>query len=339
MAVIDLLSLTISAIIGISMAALGFSYWALVGTAVSGPAVIAVGNWIAMPWMPGPPTRASGVRSMLHMGGTVTLNSLVVYLAYNTEKVLLGRFWGPDALGLYGRAYQLANLPVQQLNSSISAVALPAMSRTQHDPERLWRSFLKGYSVLVSLTIPVVVGCAVFAEEIVRVLLGPKWSDAAVVFRLLAPTSLALALINPFGWLMQATGHVRRSLNIAFMIAPVVILGIVAGLRYGPPGVALGYSTALVLLIVPVIAWAKHGTGMTTSHYWSSIKQPLLSGVIAGAVGWFIKFACGAALTPLTLLGLGLALSFTAYVWFLLVVMGQRSLYADLLSRLLGSGH
>ena len=52
----------------------------------------------------GAPSRESDVSSMLRFGGTITLNNLVVYVAYNLEKVLLGRYFGPDALGLYGRA-------------------------------------------------------------------------------------------------------------------------------------------------------------------------------------------------------------------------------------------
>src|SRR5207249_3206686 len=148
------------------MAALGCGYWALVGMAASNPLIGAAAVWIAMPWRPRRPTRRSGVRSMLHVGGTFTLNSLVVYLAYNTEKILLGRFWGAEALGLYGRAYALANLPVQQLNSSLNTVAFPALSSIQGDPERLNRSFLKGYAVVISVTIPVTISCALFAEEI-----------------------------------------------------------------------------------------------------------------------------------------------------------------------------
>ena len=35
---------------------------------------------------------ANGIRSMMRFGGTITLNGLVVYVAYNLEKVLLGRF-------------------------------------------------------------------------------------------------------------------------------------------------------------------------------------------------------------------------------------------------------
>ena len=83
---------------------------------------------------------------MLHFGGSVTLNGLIVYVAYNAEKVLLGRFWGAEALGFYGRAYQLINLPTEQLNTAVGWVAFPALSRLQNDPVLFRKYFLGGYS-------------------------------------------------------------------------------------------------------------------------------------------------------------------------------------------------
>ena len=330
---VDLLALAISAGLGVGMAALGCGYWALVGMAVAAPMVAAAAFWIAMPWRPGRPRRGAGVRSLLRVGGTVTLHSLVVYLAYNVEKILLGRFWGAEALGLYGRAYQLVNLPVHQLHSSLGNVAFPALSRAQGDAERVRRSFLKSYSVVVSVTIPLTIGFALFAEEIVGIVLGPKWTGVAVVLRLLAPTFLVVALIDPFGWFLMATGRATRNLGIALMIAPVVVLGVVLGLRHGPSGVALGFSTAMVLLVAPIVAWAKRGTGITARDYWNALKRPLVSGATAGAAGWLFKLACENTLPPIMVLSCGLALSLGIYAWILLVVMGQKGLYADLLGQ------
>jgi O-antigen/teichoic acid export membrane protein len=335
---IELLAFAISAGIGMSMAALGYGYWALVGMAVSNPLAAAAAFWMAIRWRPGRPRRGAGVRSLLQVGGVVSLHSIVIYLAYNADKILLGRFWGAEALGLYGRAYQLANLPLHQLHSSLGNVAFPALSRAQGDTGRLHRSFLTSYAAVVSVTIPLTVSLAVFAEEIVGILLGPKWTGAAVVLRLLAPTFLALALIDPFGWFMLATGRAGRYLNISLMIAPAVILGVVAGLRDGPTGVALGFSTAMILLIVPIVAWAKRGTGMTARDYWNALRRPLISGALAGVAGWLFKFAAENTLTPMLLLSFGLALSLGLYGWLLLVVMGQKSLYADLLSQVVRRG-
>jgi PST family polysaccharide transporter len=153
------------------------------------------------------------------------LSSLVAYIACNTDKVLLGRFWGAETLGIYGRAYQLINLPMDNLNSTIGLVAFPALSRLQNDPKRLRNYFLKGYSLFLSLVMPITMACALFAEDIVRFFLGPKWGETAPLFRLMAPTIFALALTNPLAWLMLATGGAAKSLKMTVVITPCVILG------------------------------------------------------------------------------------------------------------------
>jgi O-antigen/teichoic acid export membrane protein len=331
---IDILSATIGSAVAIVMAALGCGYWSLICQNISLPIVGTAATWIALPWMPGRPRWTAELRSMVRFGGTVTLNSVVVYIAYNTEKILLGRFWGAAPLGIYTRAYQLATLPVQQLIGAAHNVAFSVLSRMQAEAQRLQRAYLKSVSMIVSLTIPVVISTAIFSDEIVLVVLGPKWIGVATVLRLLSPTVLVFALINPFSWFLRATGRVGRSLNIAFLITPVVILGILAGLRHGPAGVAVGYSTAMVLLFVPVVAWAIHGTGITTPDYWNAIKRPLISGVLGGLTGWLAKFEFHSALSPVAMLIFGLTLSFAMYAGTLLFVMGQREFFADLLSHL-----
>jgi PST family polysaccharide transporter len=327
---IDMLCGSVAAVIAISMAAKGFGYWALICQTISLPIVGTAAVWIAMPWMPGRPRWTPELRSMARFGGTVTLNSVVVYIAYNTEKVLLGRYWGAAPLGIYGRAYQLATLPIQQLIASVHNVAFSVLSRMQNEAQRLERAYLKSLSVVVALTIPVVMSSALFANEVILIVLGPKWLAAAPVLRLLSPTVLVFALINPFSWFMRATGRVGRSLKIAFLICPAVILGILAGLRYGPPGVALGYSAAMVLLLVPIVGWCIYGTGITVAAYWESIKQPLISGIVAGIAGWVIQRLCRGALSPVPLLTIELAISGAVYAVMLLFAMGQKEFYIDM---------
>ena len=94
----------------------------------------------------GAPRRA-GICSMMRFGGALTLNGLVVYVACNVEKVLLGRFWGVDALGIYGRAYQLINIssldpaPMSgQKCSALSEVSNPTAGWSKRsDPGGCWR--------------------------------------------------------------------------------------------------------------------------------------------------------------------------------------------------------
>lgn len=331
---IEITAAVVGAVVAIVMAGLGFGYWALICQNICLAVVQTIAAWVAMRWVPGRPHWTAEIRSMLRYGGTVTLNGFVVYISYNVEKILLGRYWGAAPLGLYGRAYQLSNLPVQQATDSFTAVAFPTLSRLQGDPPRLVRAYLKAHSLVVSITVPTVIASALFANEIVRILLGTKWGGAGPIVRMLAPAMLVFALMNPMSWLLRATGLVERSLKIAVFIAPVMVLAVIAGLRYGPNGVAIGYSTAMVLLFIPLIAWAKHGTGVSNRDYWDAIKRPVVASVIAGAAGWCTQHALRNSLPAFPLFAVAISVMGLAYLGILLFVMGQRAEYTELLTHL-----
>jgi O-antigen/teichoic acid export membrane protein len=332
--VIQIVALAVSITVGICMGLAGYGYWALVGMTVGFPAANAAALWVASPWVPGLPRRRCGVGSMLHFGGTVTFNGLVVYLAYNADKLLLGRYGGTEILGLYSRAQALINLPMEQLNSAIGSVALPTLSRLQSDSARLKRYFLQGYSLVLSATIPITLTSVIFADELILSLLGPKWIGAVPTFRLLAPGALALALINPFGWLLFATGQTGRSLRMALLIAPLAILACLIGLRYGAIGVATGYSGVMILLVVPLILWAKRGSSITGADVMHAVRKPCLAGVLAGLTGEVCKWTMGDMMPIKWRLLFGLCITLGVYVWLLLFAMGQKQYYLDLVRHL-----
>jgi O-antigen/teichoic acid export membrane protein len=247
LALIDLLSLIASSVMAIVMAKVGYGYWALIAMTVSLPLFGTIGLWLASGWIPGRPHRCASLRSMMGFGGTLTLSCLAFYFTTNLEKVLLGRFWGAEAIGLYGRAYQLIRFPIDNLNSAVGQVAFSALSRVQDNPVRLRRYFLKGYSLVLGLTIPMTLACALFADDIIPLVLGPKWMGAAVLLRLLSPTTLVFAISNPLCWLLDALGFVDRGLKISLAFAPIMIAGVLVGLPHGPVGVAFSYSFVMVL--------------------------------------------------------------------------------------------
>jgi O-antigen/teichoic acid export membrane protein len=337
MAVIGVVSLIVSTAIGIGGAKAGYGYWALVAMTVALPLTSTIGFWLTTGWVPGMPRRRVGIRSMMRFGGTLTLSGLVAYLAYNSEKVLIGRFWGADAIGIYGRAYQLINVPTDNLNSAVGEVAFSALSRVQDDPSRFKSYFLKGYSLVLGLTLPITIACALFADDLIFVLLGPKWKDAAAIFRLLAPTIAIFAMFNPLGWLLTSIGLVARCLKIALVIAPVMIAGYVMGLPYGPKGVAFAYSAVMALCVIPLIAWCVHGTVITLRDILLAVSRPLASSILAGGLAFGVRLAYGQFLSPLPRLVLENAFFLATFLGLLVFVMGQKSLYLNLFRGLKGS--
>ena len=197
MAVISVVSLAVGTTIAIGGAAIGYGYWALVANSVTTPLVASIGFWLATGWVPGMPRWRTGIRSMVQFGGTLALNNVIAYIGLNADKVMIGRFLGVDAIGIYGRGFQLASIPTDNLNWAVGEVAFSALSRLQNDPGRLKSYFLKCFLFMLGLTLPITIACALFADDFVYVLLGPKWQAATEIVRLLAPTIAVMAVLIP----------------------------------------------------------------------------------------------------------------------------------------------
>ena len=320
--------------VGVALAIAGFGYWALVGAAVVLPATMTACMWVFTAWIPGRPRWDDETHSMLRFGGTVTLNGLIVYFAYNLDKVLLGRVWGPVALGYYGTATQLINVPTANLNKAVGGVTFSALSRLQHDLTRFRNYFLKGYALVLSMTLPLTVFAAMFAEDIVLVVLGPKWTEAVPIFRLLTPTILVFGMIDPLAWLLLSSGRQMRSLKMALVIAVLVITSYFIGLPYGPKGVACAFSTAMVLWLIPHLVWCVQGTVFS---FWDLIRtagRPLLAAGAAVVVAFAVQSYCGQSLSPFARLLLEGGVMFAVYAGILLFALGQKDSYFDLLRAL-----
>lgn len=331
--VIDTGSTALGAALAIGGALAGWGYWALVAMAVASPFSTMVALWIATAWIPRLPKLRAGIGSMMRFGGTLTVNGLVVYVASNFEKVLLGRYWGADAIGIYGRAYQLIRIPTDTLTGSVGEVAFSALSRLQNDPPRLRSYFLKGYSLVLALTLPATIACAVLAPDLIGVVLGPKWKEAAPIFRYLTPTILVFAIANPLSWLVMSIGWVMRGFKMSIVIAPLMIASYFVGLPYGPKGVAFAYSTIMVLWLAPVTLWSVHGTAVSFRDVVATASRPLIASLVAGAAAFGVCSAYGRYQDHLARLVIGgLALAAT-YLVTILYVMGQKAYYVDLLQK------
>lgn len=316
--------------LGVALALSGYGYWALVAASVALPASVTISSWLATGWVPGRPAWDDGIGSMLHFGGTVTVNGVISYLTYNFDKFVVGRVFGASALGYYGVAAQLINTPTSNLNMALGGVTFSALSRLQNDPVRFKSYFLKAYLLNVSLTLPITIFAAVFAHDIILVVLGPKWQEAALIFQLLAPTVLFFGIINPMGWLLWASQRHVRSLKLAIVIAVLVASGCLLGVPYGPQGIAIGFSAVMILWLIPHIVWCLHGTAIAPLDILRASAKPLLAALVAVASAYAVHVALNPFESPLLRLILDTGVMMSVYAGLMVLVMGK-DFYLDLI--------
>lgn len=330
LAAIEVMSHFTSFGVAVCFAYAGYGYWALVAAAIAVPATMTLSMWIVTAWVPGRPRWDAATSAMLRFGGTVTLNGVAIYIPYNIDKLLIGRVWGAEPLGFYGTAAQLAFVPTGSLSRAIGSVAFSALSRLQHDAARFKRYFLKGYALVTSITLPLALFLGVFAHDVVLVVLGPTWADAIPIFRLLTPTILVLGIIDPLGWLLLASARHVRSLKLALIIAALVVSGCLVGLPYGPKGVSTGFSSAMVLWLVPHVIWCVQGTSISVWDVARTVARPLLAAVLGVLTAHSALFYLGDVQQPFMRVLVAGGITGFVYLATLLFVLGQKSFYIDL---------
>ncbi|WOJ91241.1 lipopolysaccharide biosynthesis protein [Methylocapsa polymorpha] len=331
---IDAFNVTACALITIVAAVAGFGYWSMVISTAIWPVINTGALWATTRWKPGLPRRNARIASMLHFGGAVALSNIVSYVTSSLDKVLLGRFWGADALGLYGRAMQMINIPISKLNGEMGTIAFSALSRLQHDPPQFKNYFLKGYGLVMTMTAPITLFSAAFADDITLVILGPKWIEAATIFRLLTPTVLILGIIKATSWLLLSLGLQRRNLAIGLVVAPLCIMSYLIGLPYGPQGIALAYSTAMALWVVPHLIWCLKDTMISVREFLLAMGPAMGSAAMAVAVAFVASSYVGHLQSPFWRLLFAGCVMGGVYVCMLLFIMGQKGFYLGLLSQL-----
>jgi len=330
-AIIELTSDLISTAVAIYIAWIGYGYSALAYMIVLQPLLVTIGVWYSARWLPKIPRIDTHVTTMLRFGRAMTFTSAVIYFASNLQKILIGKFWGEEAIGLYGRGSYLISFPIDTLNNAIGEVAFNALSKVKRDRARLRRSFLQIYTCVVALTLPLTVACALFADDLIAVLLGPRWSEAVPIFRLLTPTVLVFAINNPIGWLLSALGMAERGLRIALASAPLVLIGVMIGLPYGPEGVALSYSVVMMLKAAPMATWALRDTGIQFKDIMTGLSGALAASIAAGTLCYVLEAELLSDMTPLLRLAILSTIFAVIYVFVLLRSATHRGVFAEVL--------
>jgi PST family polysaccharide transporter len=238
--------------VGIAMAWLGYGYWCLVWMQLSQLAVTFLLTWWLSPWRPQRPTGQSGTRSLLTFGASLTASSFLWALARGSDALLIGRFYGPVALGHYTRASALLDRPLQQAMSPLQAVFVPTFSRVQTEPERYRRIVLQVFDIIAIGSFPFSALLLALAQPLTLVVLGPKWEDTAPIFAAFTLVALYMPLSSVASWMLASQGRGNDFLLLSAVASAFTVASFLAGLPYGPVGVATANSLSCVFVNLPL---------------------------------------------------------------------------------------
>lgn len=185
---------------------------------------------------------------LLFFGSGHTLGTIFNYIAENVDNILVGKFLGTIALGIYSKAFQLLAIPAKFFGSIFDKVLFPIASKKQNEKEKLAAFYIYSTSVCFGILTFISVLIYLNAELIVSILLGGQWNEVIVPMKI-----LIFAMAFRFGskinkLLLKSMGMVYKSAYYQFLFAIImVLLCSVGGYWYKLPGVAIGVLCASII--------------------------------------------------------------------------------------------
>ncbi|MDX8127145.1 lipopolysaccharide biosynthesis protein [Methylomonas sp. OY6] len=273
--------------LGLPLAYFNYGVWSLVVAQLSQVSINALLTYFYVRHPIFPLIGPSNCR-FLRFGAAITLNNITSWGISNLDTAIIGRSFETSILGVYNRAFNLVNMPMYAVTSSMQSVLFSAYAKSQNNPNVLLRTYITSTSLMALIFFPVYGAMAAIPDLIIPVLYGDKWNAA---IPLMMPLCFALAInatLSMSGPLLSAIGMPQIELKAQLLTLLIGIPSLIWAAQESVLTVAwtvLGtYILRLVLLVVATlrVLEAKPYLLMTI------IIMPLILGSFLYGFSWYI---------------------------------------------------
>jgi len=163
----------------------------------------------------------------------------LLMVSYNRIYTLyVGKVYSVHELGIYSRADNTKQMPLDVLSKMYARVAFPIFSLAAKDKDKLLRGMQYALKSIMLITVPIMVGLIVSAEEFIVILFGEKWISVAPILEVLCLAGLfwPLQILNMN--IQKSLGKSRILFKTEILKKIIGIIFIILSLPYGIMGIA-----------------------------------------------------------------------------------------------------
>lgn len=294
------------------------SIWGLViahlGSALIGFAL----SYAAHPYRPRWDWDKSKVKELWSYGKWLTLTATLVFVVTQGDDVFVSKYFGPAMLAVYQLSYDLANLPTTHVTHVLSLSSFPVYSRLQTDVERLrnaWLNVMRGVMLFSSAVTAVV---TVMIPYIVEHVVGPRWSSAIPLIRILVIAGFVRSFQALAGPIFQAVGRTDLDFKLNLPRFFAVVLGIWPACAFW--GVEGACWVVVASIVVSLPFWfigVRETLGIGPAEVLRENALALLSGPLLFGILFWLSHRLGPSFAAMFgVLGFGIA-TWLAALWVL----------------------
>lgn len=173
-----------AAIVGIVMAYCGFGVWAIVAQMLFNTAVDTLILWITVKWRPIRAFSFDRLKRLFSYGWKLLVSALLETVYNDLSQLIIGKVYSKGDLAQYNQGKRFPQFIVTNVNSSIDSVLLPTMSQAQDNVSAVRNMTRRAIKVSTYVMMPAMVGLAVCAEPMIRLVLTDEWLPCVPFLRI-----------------------------------------------------------------------------------------------------------------------------------------------------------
>lgn len=177
-----------AAVIGIAMAFTGYGVWALVAQQVANLSIDTCILWMTVKWRPHKQFSFKRLKSLFSFGWKLLISSLLDTVYNDLRQLIIGKLYSSSDLAFYNRGKQFPNLIINNVNTSIDSVLLPAMSNEQDNLSRVKNMTRRSIKTSIFVMAPLMMGMTFVAPSLVKLILTDKWLPCVPFLRIFCIT-------------------------------------------------------------------------------------------------------------------------------------------------------
>lgn len=218
--------------------------------------------------------------------------SLIGWLAYNLDSLIVGKLFGSAELGYYNKACSLYAYPLNILASPITDTILPFLAPLRDDVEVLRQRFVGIFRKLSFISAFCTAGMHVCASELILIMFGEQWTPAIPLLSVLAFAVYSRGVNGSFGALLSACGRAdllmrSTAINTAVSVGMICLGGALGSVQSLAVCVAIAYN---IEMVAPIYLCAKHCLQISLVKFFSYLLPDVIGflavAVSAAAIPW-----------------------------------------------------
>ena len=238
----------LSAAVGIVMVFCGFGVWAIVAQQLTNVTVNTAILWLTVGWRPKRMFSFERLKGLLGYGWKLLVSGLLDTVYNKLREIMIAVFYTDADLAYYNRGMTYPNLLVENINASIDSVLLPVLSAEQDLKEQVRNMTRRAIRISTYVMMPMMMGLAVCAEPLIRLLLTDKWLPCVPYLRIFCFSYAFYPLHTANLNAIKAMGRSDLFLKLEIIKKVFGVIILLVTLQYGV------YVMALSLLFTSVMS-------------------------------------------------------------------------------------